>query len=87
MPLTSAADAEVCLDINVQNNNIFFVFLDFVRLSLAVSAALSCHFQLNLSSLPFLRIPQLILMNDSTVVDPLFQILLARIRVKTDLWN
>ena len=87
MALTFAADAEVFLDINVHNNNIFFVFLDFVRFSLVVAAALSGHFQLNLSSLPFLRIPKLILLNDSTVVDPPFQILLARIRVKTDLWN
>ena len=39
MALTFAADAEVFLDINVHNNNIFFVFLDFVRLSLAVAAA------------------------------------------------
>jgi hypothetical protein len=41
MALTFTADAEVFLDINVHNNNIFFVFLDFLQLSLAVAAALS----------------------------------------------
>ena len=30
MALTLAADAEVFLNINVHNNNIFFVFLNFV---------------------------------------------------------
>jgi hypothetical protein len=44
MTLTFAADAEVFLDINVHNNNIFFVFLDFVWLSLGVAAALSCEY-------------------------------------------
>ena len=36
MALTFAADAEVFLNINVHNNNIFFVILDFVWLSLVI---------------------------------------------------
>jgi hypothetical protein len=31
MALTLATDAEVFLNINVHNNNIFFVFFDYVR--------------------------------------------------------
>ena len=36
MALTFATDAEVFLNINVHNNNIFFVILDFARISLTI---------------------------------------------------
>ena len=40
MALTFDAAAEVFLNINMHSNNIFFVFLDFVRLFLAICSGL-----------------------------------------------